>query len=123
MSHAQVSLRELAELHKLDDGILAAAFAANLKLIVSDLNDRPADDRTRKLTVTFSFTPEAMGGDLDRVKLDYKVTHNIAGHEGRECVLTPRRFGRELKLAFANLGTDARQPGFDFEPSDGDAAD
>ncbi len=107
---SQVSKLELSELHKLDDGLLAQAFRANFRLLVEDLYDRPNDDRTRKLTVVFSFTPEASRGDLDRVKLEYKVTHNIAGHEGRECVLTPKRLGRDLELMFANIGTDARQP-------------
>jgi hypothetical protein len=114
--NAQVSILELKELHHLDDGILAQAFAANLAMIIADLTDRPNDDRTRKLAITFSFVPAAQGGDLDRVKLEYKVTHNIAGHEGRECTLTPRKMGKETKLAFANLGTDARQPGFEFDP-------
>lgn len=107
---SQVSILDLAELAKLDDGLLAEAFRANLRLVVNDLNDRPNDDRTRKLTLVLSFVPEANRGDLDRVKLDYKVTHNIAGHEGRECVLTPKRLGRDLELMFANVGTDARQP-------------
>lgn len=107
---SQVSQLELSQLHHLDDGILAAAFKANLNIVISDLNDRPDDDRTRKLTITFAFTPEALKGDLDRVKLEYKVTHNIAGHEGRECVLTPKRLGRDLSLLFATVGTDATQP-------------
>lgn len=108
--NAQTQLLTLENLGAFDDGLLAAAFAANLKLIISDLNDRPHDDRTRKLTLVMSFVPCAHQNDLDRVKVEYKVTHNIAGHEGRECTLTPKIMDKRMHLVFASSGTDARQP-------------
>ena len=111
MSVNQLTLQAL---HELDDGLLAAAFIANIREVVNDLNDRPNDDRARKVTMTLSFTPEAHGGDLDRVKLEHKVAATIPSREGRECVLTPKRLGKELTLLFATMGTDARQPELDF---------
>lgn len=115
---AHTQLLSLENLGQFDDGLLAAAFAANLKLIISDLNDRPHDDRTRKLTVVMSFVPIALQNDLDSVKVEYKVSHNIAGHEGRECTLTPKYLDKRLQLAFAATGTDARQPGLPFDADD-----
>lgn len=110
-----VKLLSLENLGDFDDGLLREAFAVNLKLIVGDLNERPNDDRTRKLKIEFSFTPQAIGGDLDRVQVEYKVTHNIAGHEGRECILTPKIMDKKMHLVFASTGTDSRQPHLPFD--------
>lgn len=112
---SQVSQLTMENLKDLDDGLLAAAFEANVREVVRDLNDRPVDDRARKVTITLTFVPEHMGNDLDRVKLEHKVVASIPGREGRECVLTPKRIGRELTLLFANQGTDARQPQLPFD--------
>lgn len=112
MSVKEIQLGNLAEL---DDGLLAAAFAANIREVVHDLNDRPVDDRARKVTIELSFTPDHQGGDLDRVKLEHKVKATIPSREGRECILTPKRLGKDLTLMFATAGTDARQPSLDFE--------
>ena len=51
-----VSQLLLEHLHQLDDGLLAAAFEANVLEIVRDLEDRPADDRARTLTLTLTLT-------------------------------------------------------------------
>ena len=110
-----VSNLALENLKDLDDGLLAASVDANIREVIRDLVDRPVDDRARKVVITLTFTPEHMGNDLDRVKLDHKVTASIPGREGRECVLTPRRFGKDLQLMFATAGTDARQPQLDFD--------
>ena len=110
-----VSQLLLEHLHQLDDGLLAAAFKANVLEIVRDLEDRPADDRARTLTLTLTFEPEQNRGDLDRVKLEHKVTSKIPGREGRQCILTPRKIGKDMHLQFAAVGTDARQPNLDFE--------
>lgn len=107
---SQVSLLNLENLHELDDGLLAAAFLANVRDVINDLNDRPNDDRSRGITVQLTFTPVAQGGDLDRVKLEHKVTSKIPSREGRECVLQPKRLEGKLQLVFASIGTDARQP-------------
>lgn len=113
-----VSILKLENMKDLDDGLLAAAVDANIRDVIRDLSDRPVDDRARKVVITLTFTPENLGGDLDRVKLEHKVTTAIPGREGRECVLTPRKIGNNLALQFANTGTDARQPHLDFDPSD-----
>lgn len=112
MSVNQLTLENLKDL---DDGLLAAALDANIREVIRDLNDRPSDERPRKVVMTLSFCPEHMGNDLDRVKLEHRVTTSIPGREGRECVLTPKRLGKELALLFATSGTDARQPHLDFD--------
>lgn len=115
MSVSQLTLGNIAEL---DDGLLAAAFAANVREIVNDMLDRPSDGLTRTLTVTLAFTPEQIGGDLDRVKLEHKVAAKIPSREGRTCILTPVKLGKSMQLQFANSGVDARQPEFDFDNKD-----
>ena len=114
MNHhaAQLKMENLAEL---DDGLLAASVDANLREIIRDLVDRPADDRARKLTIELTFTPGTMGHDLDRVKLEHKSKATIPSREGRECVLTPRKLGTERVLLFATMGTDVNQPHLPFE--------
>jgi hypothetical protein len=107
---SQVNLLNLENLHELDDGLLAAAFLANVREVINDLNDRPTDDRSRTITMQLSFTPVEHGRDLDRVKLEHKVTAKIPSREGRECVLQPKRMDGKLELLFASLGTDANQP-------------
>jgi hypothetical protein len=111
MSTSQLLLENLKDL---DDGLLAAAFDANIRDVIRDLNDRPVDDRSRTVTMTLTFTPTYMGNDLDAVKLEHKVTSKIPGREGRECTLTPKRLGKDVALLFASNGTDARQPHLDF---------
>lgn len=115
MSNNQVSQLTLEQLFNLDDGLLAAAFDANMANVIRDMNDRPNDDRARKVVVTLTFKPEAHQGDLDRVKLEHKVTATIPSQEGRECTLIPKRLGKELFLVFPTIGTDARQPHLNFE--------
>lgn len=109
------SVLQTENLKDIDDGLLAASIDANIREVVRDLNDRPADDRSRKVVIELIFTPEQQGGDLDRVKLEHRVKALIPGREGRECILTPRKKGNELRLMFATMGTDARQPHLDFE--------
>lgn len=101
---------QLSNLSDYDDGLLAAAFDQNLKRIIEDLNDRPTDDRVRKLYLEIHFEPEADRGDLDRVKINYKCKSTLPTHEGRENLTTPKRVGRDLNLVFAEAGTDAEQP-------------
>lgn len=43
------------------------------------------------------------------------VEERIKALVGFECVLTPKRIGKELTLLFATLGTDARQPQLNFD--------
>jgi hypothetical protein len=116
MNHvAQLDMEHLAEV---DDGLLAASVDANIREIIRDLIDRPADDRARKLTIELTFTPGHHGGDLDRVKLEHKSKATIPSREGRECVLTPRKIGNEKVLLFATIGTDANQPHLPFEQNE-----
>lgn len=112
---AQLKMEHLAEL---DDGLLAASVDANIREIIRDLVDRPADDRARKLTIELTFTPGTMGHDLDRVKLEHKSKATIPSREGRECVLTPRKIGSEKVLLFATIGTDVNQPHLPFTASE-----
>lgn len=111
----QVNRLELQNLHELDDGLLAAAFVANVRDVIADLNDRPNDERARVITVTLTFKPEAHQGDLDRVTLEHKVTARIPSREGRTCTLTPKRLDGRLTLLFATIGTNAEQPELDFD--------
>lgn len=113
-----VSTLALENLKDLDDGLLAASVDANIREVIRDLVDRPVDDRSRKVTITLTFTPKHMGSDLDRVKLEHKVVNSIPGREGRECVLTPTKLGNERVLLFATAGTDARQPQLPFDGDD-----
>jgi hypothetical protein len=114
-----ISTLKLENLKDLDDGLLAASLDANIREVIRDLSDRPIDDRPRKVTLTLTFIPDHCGGDLDRVKLEHKVTSAIPSREGRECILTPKKLGNERVLLFATVGTDARQPHlFDDDPSE-----
>jgi hypothetical protein len=107
---SQVSQLALENLHELDDGLLAAAFIANIRDVIADMNDRPNDDRARAVTIQLTFKPEAHMGDLDRVTLEHKVTAKIPSREGRTCTLTPKRLDGKLQLLFATIGTNAEQP-------------
>ena len=105
-----VQVLSVETLKDYDDGLLAAAFTANLRAVIADLNERPNDDRARKLVLEMSFVPSAHAGDLDRVNIEYNVKHYIGGHEGREQILTPKIMDKKMNLVFASNGTDARQP-------------
>lgn len=117
----QVAELKMENLAEIDEGLLAGSVNANICEIIRDMIDRPADDRTRKLTIELSFTPGHHGGDLDRVKLEYKSKATIPSREGRECILTPRKIGNKKILLFATIGTDANQPHLPFESSDGES--
>jgi hypothetical protein len=112
VSVSELNLKNLAEL---DDGLLASSFEAAVREVIFDMNDRPVDDCARKVTLELIFKPDHRGGDLDLVKLEHKVKAVIPSREGRECTLTPKRIGRDLRLLFATAGTDSRQPQLDFE--------
>ena len=50
-----IQVLSIETLKDYDDGLLAAAFMANLRAVIADLNERPSDDRARKLILEMAF--------------------------------------------------------------------
>lgn len=112
---ARIVSLSLAQLADFDDGLLQAAFDAELKKVTDDLNDRPNDDRPRTISIQFTLKPIARMGELDFVQISAVTNSKQPPQEGRTCTLSPKRVGKNMALMFTTSGTDIRQPGLEFE--------
>lgn len=71
----QLSLREIAEI---DDGRINEAFTQAIRRIANDCDDRPGDDRPRKVTLEITFTPVCdEKGYVDSVKSQFQIKETI----------------------------------------------
>jgi hypothetical protein len=85
----------LSNLDALDLGTVAALFQANLKQIVSDLNDRPFDETARTLTLKFAFKPviDSAGRDLEEVGTQVQVFNNLPKAKTKVYRMIPKADG------------------------------
>lgn len=76
----------LAQIAKLDGERLAVCFAQELKRVVCDIEDRPADDRDRVITLQFTFVPESGPNDglLDGAKMKAQVTSKLPSYRSKK---------------------------------------
>lgn len=77
----QLSLSQIAEI---DDGRIAEAFAQAVKRAAQDCDDRPGDDRPRKITLEIAFSPVlAENGLCDSVKSQIQIKDTIPTRKSR----------------------------------------
>jgi len=77
----QLSLAQIAEI---DDGRIAAAFDQALKRAAQDCDDRPGDDRPRKITIELAVAPVLdQNGMCDSVKSQIQIKDTIPTRKSR----------------------------------------
>jgi len=77
---AQMELT-LANLKDLDFGKVDVAFRRHMERAVKDCLDRPGDDTTREVRLTFRLEPEkTQGGEPSHVMLECDVQSNVPPH-------------------------------------------
>lgn len=88
----------LASLLELDGGRISEAFMAELRRVVTDCDDRPADGKERKVTLEFALKPQAgESGVLEAVSGKFFVTSSVPKRRSRAYSFDFRKGGR---LAF-----------------------
>lgn len=103
----------LDNLKELDGGRLRAAFDAELKKVLEDLQDRPGMKQPRKVTMTLDIKPEVdEQGELYNVVVQFHVTHKIPSRrtqqysmQVRSSSMGPMACFNELSLDNPNQGT------------------
>lgn len=74
----------LAQVAEIDDGRIAAAFAQALKRVAQDCDDRPGDDRPRKIVLEMAFMPVlSEDGICDSVKSQCQIKDTIPTRKSR----------------------------------------
>ena len=102
----------LDALKMLDQGIITKVFEREVSYVTRDCDDRPLDDRPRKIAIEFSFTPEVneLGtGGLDSVSVQVQVQSSL-----------PKRRSRSFKMQAHQDGSLSFHPELPEEP-EGDA--
>jgi len=96
---------DLASLmEQLDGGRVAEAFDAELRRVVMDCEDRPADDKERKVVLTFQIKPVVDdSGHLDEVKGRFQVTSTVPRRRSKIYSFGARKNG---VLVFNDLSDD-----------------
>lgn len=73
----QMEKLNLDNLRKIDQGLIVAAFDAELAALVKDCDERPLEDKPRELTLKLKLTPDPQGSAggvyLDKVNVEFEL--------------------------------------------------
>jgi hypothetical protein len=91
----------LENLPKLENGVVVAAFDAELKRLVRDCDERPLDDKPRSLTLTLKLTPKAemsgRGVVCEEVNVECEISGKVPVQRTKVYTMKPKQDG---SLAF-----------------------
>lgn len=104
---------DLAEVATLDGERIGEAFRQALKRMASDIDDRPGDDRPRKVSLEMALVPEIdESGNCDNVKMQIQVKESIPTRKSRVYDLGIKRTAAGKCLTFSPDSPDNHnQPG------------
>lgn len=92
---------DLENLKVLDDGRLEAAFAQELRHVVLDLMDRPADDRCREVSFKVKFKPIVDDcGDCEAVQVQVDIGSKLPSRKSRVYDMRARKSTTGPMLVF-----------------------
>lgn len=105
-----------ALMHDLDGGRIGEAFAQELKRVALDCDDRPTDNKPRKVTLEAVLVPIPQDGALDSVAAKFQVTSSVPKRRSKQYNLGFRHGG---KLVFNDLSEEnIHQATFDVDDDD-----
>ena len=110
----KISLEEIAEI---DEGRIGVAFAQALSRLAADLNDRPGDDRPRKLNLQVEMTPTCdETGVCDSVQMQVQIKDSIPTRRSRKYDLGLRSTRDGGQLVYSPGSYDNHRQGtMDFD--------
>ncbi|MEZ6097271.1 MAG: hypothetical protein R3C03_24110 [Pirellulaceae bacterium] len=99
----------------LDGGRVAMAFQQHVQRVVQDCENRPGDDKERKVTLEFKCYPIADDhGTCEEVKGKFHVTSTVPKQRSKEYSFGVRKSQKGLQLVFNDLSDgDIKQGTFD----------
>ena len=101
----ELTLASLVE--KLDHGRVHEAFQAELRRIIADLEDRPADTKPRKLSLEFKLTPvQDESGNLDEVKGRFDIKAAVPNRRTKEYSFAAQKTSQGHRLIFNDLSDE-----------------
>ncbi|MEK6797378.1 MAG: hypothetical protein AABZ12_00270 [Planctomycetota bacterium] len=96
-------IKTLADLEKIENGLLGIQFARFLKQVNEDLIERPGADKSREIVLTCRFTPIADDcGALSEVRTELEMKCRAPAARTKEYSMGIRRDG----LVFNDLSID-----------------
>lgn len=102
MTVHELTLESLMD--KLDGGRVAEAFAAEMRRVVSDMEDRPGDNKERTVNLSVRFSPVVDDqGNLDEVRGKFFVTSSVPKRRSKVYSFGVRNGG---KMVFNDLSED-----------------
>ena len=109
----------LAALAEMDGQRIAIAVDAALKRCVMDCEDRPGEDKARKVVLNLELTPDMdVNGNCDNVTVRAFVNDTVPKRRTKKYNMSLRHGGR---LAYQPDSLDnPEQDAFDFDPSQGE---
>lgn len=110
----KITLEELAHI---DDGRIGVAFAQALSRLAADMNDRPGDDRPRKLNLQIEMQPTCdETGCCDSVQMQAQIKDSIPTRRSRKYDLGLRTHSQGGQLVYSpGSYENHRQPALDFD--------
>lgn len=95
---------ELAEIGALGSGTVAEAFNRHLQRAIADCEDRPGDDKARKVTLTLLVKPlQLQDGACTEVIVEAEASSSVPKHVSRPVECRIKHGGRAL---FNDLSED-----------------
>lgn len=92
---------DLETLAKIDEGRIKNAFELALRRCIDDCNERPAFDKTRKVSLVVMMTPVADEmGNLDEVTVAFDIGETVPKRQSREYSMQVR--GKTQRSLFFN---------------------
>ncbi len=116
MSKVELQYLKELDLHglaEIDGGRIGAAITQALARVAGDLDDRPADDRPRKVALEIVAVPELdEHGHCDNIKLQMQVKETYPSRKSKVYDLGLRRSASGKRLVYSPASPDDhRQPG------------
>ena len=105
MAVHELTLASLME--KLDGGRVAMAFQAELKRCIADCDDRPGDDKDRKVVIELKLNPITdEQGHLQEVKGKFHIKSSVPNRRSKPYSFGLRRSKAGPSLVFNDLSDD-----------------
>jgi len=94
----------LAELNKLDGGVVALAFEQAMERAIADCEDRPGEEKPRKVNLQCELVPVRDGetGGLDTIAFVYQVKDTVPTRKSRVFNGAVRVTGGQRRLVYSD---------------------
>ena len=93
---------KLANICKLENGVIEELFSAQLKPLINDLLERPGEKKARSVIIAIHLTPsDSTDANCDHVDIQFDVSSRLPKQRTRRYVTSvSRKRGNDVSLGF-----------------------